>query len=62
MEKDIPEGLNMELQGNGRDAQYVEFFPGGNTSGGVIEIMDMKDDKYFLMINRVTGKLKVEKE
>jgi prepilin-type N-terminal cleavage/methylation domain-containing protein len=62
MDKAIPEELHMELLGSGREASYVEFFPGGSTTGGVIEITNMKGSRYLISVNRITGKLIVEKE
>ena len=62
MDKEIPEELNMDMPGSGRDALYVEFFPGGSTTGGVIEIMNKKGSRFLIMVNRITGKLIVEKE
>ena len=62
LEKEIPEELQMDLAGSRGEAAYVEFFPGGSTTGGVIEITNMKGLKYLLSVNRITGKLIVEKE
>ena len=62
MDKEIPEELNMDMPGSGREALYVEFFPGGSTTGGVIEIMNKKGSRFLIMVNRITGKLIVEKE
>lgn len=62
MDKEIPEELHMALQGSGREALYIEFFPGGNTTGGVIEITNMKGSGFLISVNRITGKLIVEKE
>ncbi|MBL7031790.1 MAG: prepilin-type N-terminal cleavage/methylation domain-containing protein [Nitrospira sp.] len=62
MDKDIPEELDINMPGIAREALYVEFFPLGNTSGGVIEIMNAKGSSFFISVNRVTGKLVVEKE
>lgn len=62
MDKEIPEGLSLDMQGSGREEVYMEFFPGGNTSGGVIEITNMKGSKFFVIANRITGKITVEKE
>ena len=62
MEKEIPEELQVDLLGSGREAAYVEFFPGGSTTGGVIEITNMKGSRFLISVNRITGKLIVEKE
>ena len=62
MDKEIPEELHIDLLGSGREAAYVEFFPGGNTTGGVIEITNIKGSRFLIKVNRITGKLIVEKE
>ena len=62
MDKEIPEGLNIDLSGHDKETAFVEFFPGGNTTGGVIEITNSKGSRFFIVVNRITGKLKVEKE
>ena len=60
LSKSIPEELQIEIQGSDSDSSYMEFFPRGNSSGGVIEIVNEKGDAYYLTINRITGKLTVE--
>ena len=62
MDKEIPEGLHMDQQESGREEVYMKFFPGGNTSGGVIEITNMKGSRFFIIVNRITGKIIVKKE
>ena len=62
MEKEIPEELEMDIPGSGHDGLYVEFFPVGNTSGGVIEIANVMGSRFLITVNRITGKLIVEKE
>ena len=62
MDKEIPGELHMALLGSGREALYIEFFPGGNTTGGVIEITNMKGSGFLISVNRITGKLIVEKQ
>ena len=61
MNKDIPDELEISVQGREEDFQYMEFFPRGSSSGGVIEITNQDGAAYFIIINRITGKLKVEK-
>lgn len=61
MNKNIPDELQMTVQDREEDSQYMEFFPRGNSSGGVIEINNEEGTAFFIIINRITGKLKVEK-
>ncbi len=61
MSKDIPEELEMTVQGSDSDSPYIEFFPWGNSTGGVIEITNQKGSTFFIIVNRITGKLEVQK-
>ncbi|MBI5663530.1 MAG: prepilin-type N-terminal cleavage/methylation domain-containing protein [Nitrospirae bacterium] len=56
----IPEELQMTLRGSDEEAPNVEFFPRGNSSGGVIEILRENGTGYAIVINRITGKVDVE--
>jgi hypothetical protein len=49
------------LQDNDTESPFVEFFPQGNSSGGVLEITNEKGTTYFISVNMITGKLDVEK-
>lgn len=63
LEKEVPEELDIDLAGReAQEAAYVEFFPLGNTTGGVLEITNIKGSRFFIVVNRITGKLIVEKE
>lgn len=42
------------------DLFHIEFTPQGSSSGGVVEIRD-DSRKYIISINRLTGRVKVEK-
>lgn len=57
----IPDELQMTLQGSDEDSPHVEFFPRGNSTGGVIEIISDKGAAFFISINKITGKLEVGK-
>ncbi len=61
MDKDIPEDLQMMLQGSDEESSNIEFFPRGNSTGGVIEIVQENGAGYLIGINRITGKVDVEK-
>lgn len=61
LDKPIPEKLEMALQGSDEDSSHIEFMPRGNSSGGVIEIIKENGDGYFVSVNRITGKVVVEK-
>lgn len=63
MEKEFPEGLQIDLADRDRrEDTFVEFFPGGNTSGGVFEVTNSDGLKFSIVVNRITGKLIVEKD
>lgn len=57
----IPENLQMSMKGSDKDSPRVEFFPRGNSSGGVVEIAREDGAGYFITVNRITGKVDVEK-
>lgn len=61
LDKDIPEELEVNLQDSDEESSYMEFFPHGNSTGGVIRVMDRKGSGFYITVNRVTGKLQVEK-
>ncbi|MBI4683143.1 MAG: prepilin-type N-terminal cleavage/methylation domain-containing protein [Nitrospirae bacterium] len=62
MDKPIPEVIQMTLKGSDEESSHIEFFPRGNSTGGVIEVMHENGKVYFLNINRITGKVDVETE
>lgn len=61
MDKPIPEELQMALQDSDEESSHIEFLPRGNSTGGVIEIRKESGDGYFVTVNRITGKVDVEK-
>ncbi len=61
MSRDIPEEFEMTVQDSDADSPFIEFFPWGNSTGGVIEITNQKGTTFFIIINKITGKLEVEK-
>jgi prepilin-type N-terminal cleavage/methylation domain-containing protein len=60
MDEPIPEGLQMSLQNNDEESPHIEFSPRGNSTGGVIEIMNEPGKMVYININRITGKVDVE--
>lgn len=59
IEKPIPDDLDVVIHGEDENFYEVEFFPYGNTSGGVIEVQNQKGRVYFISINRLSGKIEV---
>ncbi len=59
--KPVPEELQVTMDNSDADTLSVEFFPLGNSSGGVIEIRNRKGAGFLIVVNRITGKLKVER-
>lgn len=57
----IPDELQMNLRGSDEESANVEFYPRGNSSGGVIDIVREDGTGYSIIINRITGKVDVEK-
>jgi general secretion pathway protein H len=59
MERPIPEALQMSLQDSEEESPHIEFLPRGNSTGGIIEIINEKGKTIFIKINRITGKVNV---
>ena len=62
MDRDIPENLQMMLQDSDEESSNIDFFPRGNSTGGIIEILKETGTGYLIGINRITGKVDVEKQ
>ncbi len=61
MSRTIPDDLEIILQDDDSKAPCIEFFPLGNSTGGVLEISNEKGTTYLISINMITGKIEVEK-
>ncbi len=61
LEKEIPDDMQINVLDADEESQFIEFFPYGNSSGGVIEISNEKGVTYLIRINSITGKLEVGK-
>ncbi|RJQ50340.1 MAG: prepilin-type N-terminal cleavage/methylation domain-containing protein [Nitrospiraceae bacterium] len=57
--KPIPEEMEMTVQGNDSDSPFIEFFPVGNSTGGVVEVSNRKGNVYYITVNRITGKVDI---
>jgi general secretion pathway protein H len=60
IEKPIPEDLDVVINTGEEDFFEVEFFPLGNTSGGVIEVRNKRGKVYYITVNRLSGKIEVK--
>ena len=60
--KPIPEDIQIKFRGSEDDLFRIDFFPGGSSSGGVVDIIDEKGRNYRITVNRITGKLTIQKE
>lgn len=61
MEKDIPEVLAMNLQDSEEESPNIEFLPHGSSTGGVLEVIHEEGKAFFINVNRITGKIDMEK-
>ena len=59
--KSIPDSLEVIVEETGEEFYDIEFFPRGNSSGGSIEIRNENGRAYFILVNKITGKVEVEK-
>jgi len=60
IEKPIPEDIEVVINSEDEEFFEVEFFPHGNTSGGVIEVQNKKGKVLFISVNRLSGKIEVK--
>jgi len=58
--KSIPEELQIALTGRDAESSFIEFFPIGNSTGGIVEVSNQKEKTYSVTVNRITGKVEVE--
>lgn len=61
LNKPIPEDIEMGLMGSDEDEPFIEFFPVGNSTGGTVEVISSKGAFFHVIVNRITGKVDVEK-
>jgi prepilin-type N-terminal cleavage/methylation domain-containing protein len=59
IEKPIPEDIEVVINNDDEDFFEVEFFPHGNTSGGVIEVQNKRGKVLYIAVNRLSGKIEV---
>jgi len=60
IEKPIPEDIEVVINNDDEEFFEVEFFPHGNTSGGVIEVQNKSGKVLFIAVNRLSGKIEVK--
>ncbi len=60
LSKPIPDEVEMTLKGSDLDSPFIEFFPVGNSTGGVIELTNSRGAVFYVSVNRITGKVDVE--
>jgi len=61
MSRSVPEKLKIKFDARGEGALRIDFFPGGNSTGGVIDIRNQADRSLLVTVNRVTGKVEIRK-
>jgi general secretion pathway protein H len=59
--KTIPEKFQISFNGSKEDPFKIDFFPQGNSSGGVIKIEDEGGASFSIIVSRIGGKAKIEK-
>jgi type II secretion system protein H len=60
LDRSIPEELQIALAGRDAASSFIEFYPIGNSTGGVVEVRNRKEKIYFVHVNRITGKVEVK--
>lgn len=61
MSRSVPEKLQIKFDERGKGALRIDFFPGGNSTGGVIDIRNQADRSLLVTVNRLTGKVEISK-
>lgn len=61
MSRSVPEKLKIRFDERGEGALRIDFFPGGNSTGGVIDIRNQADRSLLVTVNRITGKVEISK-
>jgi hypothetical protein len=59
LSKEVPESLEVIFE-NRNNGHRIDFFPQGNSQGGVIQVRNQKGKTLFIIINRITGKVEVK--
>ena len=58
--KPVPEKLQPVFKNQGNYIR-IDFFPQGNSTGGTIEIKGQGEESFIILVNRVTGRVKIQK-
>lgn len=61
MSRSVPEKLQIKFYEKREGALRIDFFPGGNSTGGVIDIRNQADRNLLVTVNRITGKVEIRK-
>ena len=59
--KNIPDPLEIRFEKRAGFLR-IDFFPQGNSSGGLFEVINQKGKNFFIIVNRVTGRVEVKKD
>lgn len=62
LSRSVPEGIVVSLPDKRGDTQYIEFFPRGSSTGGVVEIENEEGLGSSIRINKITGKIDIVKK
>lgn len=58
--KKFPEGIVLEQSGN-ENMLRIDFFPEGESTGGVIKFKNAKGSDFQIRVEQISGRVKVEK-
>jgi len=61
MSRTLPDKLKVKFDERREGSLRIDFFPGGNSTGGVINILNQADSNLSVTVNRVTGKVEIRK-
>jgi len=61
MSRTLPDKLKIKFDERGEGSLRIDFFPGGNSTGGLIDIRNQADRNLLVTVNRLTGKVEIIK-
>ncbi len=61
VKRPVSEMLNVQSEKHSSEV-VIEFFPQGNSSGGVVKVTTPKQKSVYIAVNRVTGRVEILKD
>lgn len=59
--KKLPDSLFVMIEGD-EENQRIDFTPRGDSSGGTLEVRGKKENRFLIVVNRITGRVAVSSD